>query len=150
MVNGSFSECFCLRWALPSLPLPGSPLPPCPPLLSPPSLADSRQERELASSLLTGLAASAGPSIHALFLEGKAMLGPGLSWTGQVAGGSGRPGAWLSHRLEWRESCCGLCSEDPQAPMDFGISQPLLLPLALPCFPLRWPRPARHRRGAVC
>lgn len=63
------------------------------------------------------------------------MLGLGLSWTGQVAGASGGPGSWLSRRLEWQECCRGLCSEYSQTPMDFGISQPLLLPLGTSLLP---------------
>lgn len=55
------------------------------------------------------------------------MLEQGLSWTGKVAGSSGRPGAWFSLKLESQECFTGVCPEPSQTPMDCRIPQPFLL-----------------------
>lgn len=83
------------------------------------------------------------PSIDAVLLEGNAMLEPGLSWTGPVAGSSVGPGSWCSQRLESQEC---LSSENSQTPMDFRISQPLLLHL---CTFLLLPEMAPDLQGTL-
>ena len=108
-------------------------LPPCPPLLFPLPLSEIAEEREswqLAPcekrACICGWAEPCEfPSI-AVFLEGNAMLEPGLNWTGKVAGSSAGPGSCCSQRLESQEC---LSSENSQTPMDFRFSQPFLLHL---------------------
>lgn len=148
MGNGSSRKCFCLRRSLLVKLLSSLPLSLSPPLaLSPslparlcsslsPSLSLRQQTREnwrlpLRSAHLheDWQNPSSPPAIRAVILEGNVMLELGLSWTGKVAGGAGRPGARSSHRLASQECSARVCSENAQTPVDFRISQPFLLHL---------------------